>query len=291
MSDLIVRNNLQEKAELDIQITTAKAYPRDIKKFISDAIAMATINEETAASCIYSVPRGIGSDRKMITGESIRLAEILNTCWGNMHVGSRVVENDGKTVTAEGVSWDLEKNVKVVKHAQRNIKDKEGKTYSADMQTLTANAAQAIALRNAILANIPRIFSKEVYNAAVNFAVGTQEKVSKKIDAVIDRFGKMGIEKDKILTYLGKEKESLTSEDLTEMIGVGTAIKDGSIKIDDAFVFIKNEPRESKSLSLAEKLKNNKKETKEKEYTENTANIAKDFFGDETEVKTTPPLS
>ena len=291
MSDLIVRNNLQEKAELDIQITTAKAYPRDIKKFISDAIAMATINEETAASCIYSVPRGIGSDRKMITGESIRLAEILNTCWGNMHVGSRVVENDGKTVTAEGVSWDLEKNVKVVKHAQRNIKNKEGKTFSEDMQTLTANAAQAIALRNAILANIPRIFSKEVYNAAVNFAVGTQEKVSKKIDAVIDRFGKMGIEKDKILTYLGKEKESLTSEDLTEMIGVGTAIKDGSIKIDDAFVFIKNEPRESKSLSLAEKLKNNKKETKEKEYTENTANIAKDFFGDETEVKTTPPLS
>src|ERR1700676_2937697 len=151
MLEIIQKNPDEIRAELDVQITTAKAYPRNVGNSLNEAISMATLNKDTAASCIYSLKRGKGSDSKEITGESIRLAEILLSAWGNTHVASRIVENDGSTITTEAVAWDLEKNVKVCKQVKRSIKTKEGRTFSADMQVVTANAGQSIALRNAIL--------------------------------------------------------------------------------------------------------------------------------------------
>ena len=41
----------EEKAAIDIQIATAKAYPRDIIRSTNDAIAIVAMNKETAESC------------------------------------------------------------------------------------------------------------------------------------------------------------------------------------------------------------------------------------------------
>lgn len=253
MSELIIHDSNHLKAELDIQISTSKAYPRNVKSFLSEAIALVTLNEETAASCIYSVPRGTGNEKKFITGESIRLAEIVASAWGNLHAGSRIVENDGKTITAEGVSWDLEKNVKITKQVKRSIRTKDGRPYSQDMQVVTSQAAQSIALRNAILGNIPRAFTKEVYNAAVKFSIGDPNKLQSKIDTIIERFSNMGIEKERIFSYFGYGKEKFTQQDVEEMIGIGTAIKDGALSIDDAFIVIMEK---NKATELNERLNN-----------------------------------
>ena len=39
------------KAEVDMQISTAKAFPRSLKTFMDEALSMATLTEDIAQSC------------------------------------------------------------------------------------------------------------------------------------------------------------------------------------------------------------------------------------------------
>src|SRR5687768_2626442 len=94
------------KAEIDTQIATAKAYPRSITAFIEKATSIATLNENVAGSCAYALPRG----GKSLEGPSVRLAEIVCSSYGNIRTGARVISNDGKIITAQGVCHDLETN-------------------------------------------------------------------------------------------------------------------------------------------------------------------------------------
>src|SRR5580698_5290338 len=115
MSELIIKDTgVIARAELDVQISTAKAYPRDLKRTMDLAEQLATMDEETAQSCFYVLPRKEkDGSKKEIKGGSIRLAEIVANAWGNIHAATRIVENDGRHITAEGIAWDLESNVKI----------------------------------------------------------------------------------------------------------------------------------------------------------------------------------
>ena len=62
-----------ERANIDSQVSTAKQYPRDIRRSIDNSIVIATMNQETAQSCGYALPRG----GKLITGPSVHLAKII----------------------------------------------------------------------------------------------------------------------------------------------------------------------------------------------------------------------
>ena len=55
------------RAEIDMQVTTAKQYPRSITQFMQTAKAMVTLNESVADSCNYGLPRG----GKIITGSKV----------------------------------------------------------------------------------------------------------------------------------------------------------------------------------------------------------------------------
>ena len=63
----------QDVAQIDSQVSTAKKYPRNLRKLTDNAIAIVTIDKDTAASCNYAVPRG----GKSITGPTVHLAKIL----------------------------------------------------------------------------------------------------------------------------------------------------------------------------------------------------------------------
>jgi hypothetical protein len=226
------------RAELDMQITTAKAYPRNPDNFIQFATQLATQNEETAQSCFYCLTRK-SKDGKVteIKGASIRLAEIAAASWGNLHAASRIVENDGKAITAEGVAWDLERNVRISSQVKRSIVTASGATYGSDMQTLTGNAASSIALRNAIFKVIPKALIDRVYEKAVKYAVGDQKTLSNRRNIVFNRFKQLGIEPSKIFRFFNKATiEEFTLADLENLMGIGTSIKDGYLEIDKAFV-------------------------------------------------------
>lgn len=77
---------LREKAEIDMQVSTAKAFPRNVELATKNMMFMATMDMETAEKCTYSLPRG----GKAITGKSVTLARICFQSWGNLRGEARI---------------------------------------------------------------------------------------------------------------------------------------------------------------------------------------------------------
>lgn len=220
------------KSETEAQLDAAHRYKRSITRFLQETRALATVTREVAESCIYALPR----DGKTISGPSVRLAEIVASSYGNLHVAARIVDIEEGHVVAQGVAWDLEKNLRTTIEVRRKITGKNGRRFSEDMITVTGNAAASIALRNAIFRVVPRAYVDQVYLEAKRVAVGDAKTLSTRRQQLLDRFLKMGVTPEKILTKLDRKGvEEIDLEDIEKLIGIGTAIKDGTLQIDEAF--------------------------------------------------------
>lgn len=218
--------------QIDIQVATAKRYPRSIKRFKEKALTMATLDEETAASCFYVLPR----DKKPIEGPSVRLAEIALSAWGNAQVAARTVKEDDDFVYAESVAWDLESNVAVRIEVRRRIKDKNGKRFGVDMIGVTANAANKIAMRNAVFSVIPFAYVKDIYEQTKKVAIGSVATLAARRSKMIEHFGKMGVVPEKICHKLGRAGvEDITVDDLAVLIGLANALRDGDTTPEEVF--------------------------------------------------------
>lgn len=226
---------LQDKAQIDVQISTAKAYPRNVSKATNNSIAIVTMDLETAQTCTYALPRG----GKPITGPSVHLAKILAQMWGNMRIDARVVSIDEKHVTSEAVCFDLENNLAIKAQVKRSIMTKSGR-MNDDMITVTGNAANAISMRNAILSTIPRAIVNKVYNAAMRTITGDlsdKEKLIAKRKQVFDGLkDTFGLSEKEVLGAIGKAAmEHVTADDIVVLIGIGQSIKDGDTTVEQAF--------------------------------------------------------
>lgn len=220
------------RAEIDQQITTAKKYPRSIKRFVDEATAMVTLNESIAQQCIYALPR----DGKVVEGASARFGEIVASAWGNCRAGARVVNDSGEFVTAQGVFHDLERNVAITYEVQRRITNKQGRRFSADMIGVTANAACSIALRNAILKGVPKAFWEPMYQKARAVVAGDIKTLANKRAEAVKQFQIYGINEAQILAKLGREGiQDVTVDDLVVLFGLLTAMRDGDTTPEQAF--------------------------------------------------------
>ena len=224
--------SLITKAEIDVQISTAKAFPRSLTMFIQKATSMATLTEEIAASCSYALPRG----GKNLEGPSVRLAEIVCATYGNIRSGARVISNDGKTITAQGICHDLETNNCVTVEVQRTILDKNGRPFKQDMQVVTGNAACAIAFRNAVFKVVPAALAQEIYDRAREVARGTAETLVVRRDKAIKYFRELGVKDAEICNVLGIIKiEDINLDHLQTLSGMRAAIKNGESTVKELF--------------------------------------------------------
>lgn len=224
--------SLLTKAEIDVQISTAKAFPRSLKMFLDKAMSMATVSEEVAQSCAYALPRG----GKSLEGPSVRLAEIVCSSYGNIRAAARVIANDGKTITAQGICHDLETNNVVTVEVKRRITDKYGKTYSEDMQVVAGNAACAIAYRNAVFKVVPYALVQEVYDQAKEVARGKLETLVARRGKAIEYFKGLGVTEKQICTVLEVKKvEDIDLDKLQTLRGMVTLIKNGESTVKDLF--------------------------------------------------------
>lgn len=226
--------------ELDMQITTAKRFPRSVAVFKKVAMEMATLDEETAEACFYALPRG----GKTIEGPSARLAEICMSAWGNMRVEAKMVGEDDRFVTSRGTAWDLQTNVAIAYEVKRRIttssrNGNQPKKFDDDMVGVTSNAASSIALRNAVFKAIPAAFWKPIYLACRQVAIGDIKTIANRRAALLDHFQKMGVTNDQVLALLGvKGVEDITLDNLLTMKGLATALKDGETTIEEAFAAV-----------------------------------------------------
>lgn len=240
-----------DKAEVDVQIATAKSYPRDVAKVLNTIRTYGMIDMETAQECFYSLSRGTNP----IEGLSVRFAEIVAGAWGNMRVGTRIIGNDGKTITAQGVAYDLEANLAVSVEVKRRITDKYGKTYSEDMQVVTGNAASAIAFRNAVLKVVPKAVTKKVTDEIKAVAMGSTKDIESRRAAMIDYIKRMNITEEQILFYCGASTiENIDNQMLFNLRGALNAIKEGSSTVEELFV---TPMKEAKKQAAAKKQADN----------------------------------
>lgn len=220
------------RSEIESQLDAAHRYPRSVQRFMKEAVGLACLTRPVAESCIYALPRG----GKVISGPSVRLAEICASAYGNLHVAARVLGAEDREVVAQGVAWDLEKNLRVTVEARRRITNKKGVRFDDDMITMTGNAAGSIALRNAIFRVVPRAYIDAIYAKVREVAVGNASTLAGRRAEVVERLQKIGVPIERIFPRV--EKIGIDDVGLAELevlIGLGTAIKDGKMPIDEAF--------------------------------------------------------
>ena len=223
---------LVSQAEIDTQIATAKQYPRSIKAFLEDARAMVTLNEQVAESCNYALPRG----GKIIEGPSVRFAEIIFSAWGNARAGTRIVHEDSRFITAQGVCHDLQRNTMITREIKRRVTDKHGKTFNDDMVGVTGNAASSIALRNAILAVVPKAFWSPLYEEARKVAMGDSLTMATRRAHTLEVMAKFGATQEMVLAKLEvKGVEDITLEMLATIKAALNSIKDGTATVEELF--------------------------------------------------------
>lgn len=222
----------QVRGEIDIQIVTANRFPRSLVTFKKTALEMATLDEETAESCLYALPRG----SKTIDGPSARLAEVIASAYKHMRIEGRVVGQDDRYVTARGVAWDVQNNVAIAIEVKRRITDKNGSKFNDDMIGVTSNAAVSIAARNATLKVIPKAYWQPIYLACRTVVAGKAETLSSRRDAMLAHFLKLGVQNSRVFEALGvKGAEDITLDHLVNMKAVASAIKNGEVSVEGAF--------------------------------------------------------
>ena len=226
------------RAEVDMQIATAKQYPRDLNAVLNKIATYATMDKETAEDCFYVLRRkdANGQDT-VIEGLSVRMAEIIAGAWGNLRVQTRIIGNDGRMITAQAICHDLETNFAVSKEVKRSIVTKKGYTYSQDMQVVTGNAAASIAFRNAVLTVIPKAVTKRIINDVKQVALGQSIDLETSRQNIIAYFGKLGVSQQQLFDYLGIKKiEEIDKQAVFELRATANAIKEGTTTVQETFV-------------------------------------------------------
>ena len=225
----------QDKAQIDVQIATAKQYPRNIQRAVNNSIAIATMDAKTAESCNYALPRA----GKKISGPSVNLAKIIAQNWGNLRIEAKVIDVDQRNVTSQAIAFDLETNIAIKVEVKRSIMTKSGR-MSDDMIVVTGNAANSIALRNAVFAIIPKSVTDRVYNEAIKVLTGDvsdETKLIKRRKQVVDGLkSTYNVTEEEILFSIGKAAiEHIMPDDIAVLIGFGTSIKEGDSTVDEIF--------------------------------------------------------
>jgi hypothetical protein len=213
------------KSEIDQQIATAHRYPRSIARFRDELVAMATIDQATADSCIYALPRG----GKTIEGPSVRFAELVASCWGNLRWGGRVVEANEHYVVAQGFCHDLQSNSAIAIEVRRRVVTKKGKRADEDMIQLACAAATSIARRNALLATVPRALCQEAYEAADNCATTGKGSFEEHRELAVRAFEKFDVKAPKLYAALGVEGiADITGQQVRRLRRMFAALRDGA---------------------------------------------------------------
>lgn len=239
-----------ERANIDIQVSTAKQYPRSLSRCANNAVAIATMDKDTAQSCGYALPRG----GKPITGPSVHLAKIIAQQYGNLRAEAKVVEITDKQVVSRGTAWDLENNYAVSFEVRRSIIGRNGNRFSDDMITVTGNAANSIAYRNAIFGIVPKSITDKAYKAAQHLITGDlsdEEKLIKRRDGAIKHFiDTYGITEEEVVKLCGKHTvNQIQADEIALLLGFAQSLKDGDTTVEELMAPFRKDKAKSKSAS------------------------------------------
>jgi hypothetical protein len=227
------------REEIDMQITTAKRYPRDIIKARKDIYTRATITQDVAQACFYRLERKNKNTNSVsvISGESVRFAEILLQVWGNCRVATRIIDENAQFVIAQAVFFDLENNTSLTIETQRSIVGKSGR-FGVDMIAVTGSAARSIALRDVVLRSIPRGLWQDLSDKIREFSDTPSKgpaELYERVQKCIAYFDRNGVSQAQIEAKIGVKVDKIKDTELSVLRGIINAVNEGETTFDQEF--------------------------------------------------------
>lgn len=222
-------------AEAQGKLLIAKRFPRD--QFAAYQNAMnACKRPSLAEKAIYSYPKG----GQTVSGPSIRLAEELARCWGNIDFGIKELSQKEGESEMQAYCWDTETNTIssqtfVVPHVIDTRNGKKKLTTTRDIYENNANMAGR-RLRSRILAVLPPDLVEDAVRECKKTLAGKNDQpIEDRVKKMVMAFQKFGVKPETIEKRLGRPINTMTAEDLSEFIGIFNSLKDGNSGIQDWF--------------------------------------------------------
>ena len=260
-------------SEVKAQVMMARQFPRD-PLLSMDCILRECERPTLADAAIYLYPRG----NEMISGPSIRLAEVLARNWGNVTFGMEVLE---RGVAKNGVgfsairafAWDLQTNTYVSRHFEvkhwRSTRSGGYKlTDDRDIYELEANMGSR-RLRACILQIIPG----DVTSAAVaacrktssNGLVEIMKDEKKRADLVAKMlriYEKLGVTRTDLENYLNAKIDDWNADHMIKLKELKCSFDDGALTLGEVFPHLGgNGKNETITKEQIEKIMQMEKET------------------------------
>ena len=191
----------------------------------------------------------------MVTGPSIRLAEVAAQNWGNMTFGVREISQSKGVSEVEAFAWDLETNTQSTKifHVSHIRDTKKGSyklTDERDIYEVVANQG-ARRMRACILAVIPGdVIEAAVERVGVTLSTG-EESIAERITRLVVAFDGLGISVKMLEDRLGHNLEATIESELVNLRAIFKSIKDGMADRTEFFDFGESKVEAAAKSSVA----------------------------------------
>ena len=224
----------REVARIQGKLISAKSYPRD------PSLALIKIESEcgrrsVAENATYEYSRG----GALVKGPSIRIAEAVARCWGNVDYGFEEMESEKGFSKVRAFAIDYESNTSVerifqVEHVRATKSGKTALTDPRDIYEIIANNASR-RVRACILEIIPGdvidyAMAKCDETLAANIKI-TPDSIA----ALLESFQKYGVTKAMIEAFLQRNIEAISIAQYMKLRGIYVSLKDGMAKVEDFF--------------------------------------------------------
>lgn len=249
--------------EVQASLIIAQRFPRDEKRAL-DAIITACQRPVIASVAMYQYAKG----HTDVSGPSIRMAETLARCWGNIESGfreiSRGIDEQGRAYSeVEAYAWDLQTNTRARKgFTVAHWRDRKGgKGYAItderDIYELVANQAQR-RVRACILSLIPGDVIDDAMSQCEQTISASADVTPEGVKKLVDAFAKLGVSKAQIEARIQRRVTAITGAQVISLRKIYTSISDGMGDVSDWFDRIEAapvDPTDSKQLPPSQVVK------------------------------------
>lgn len=222
-------------AEAQGKLVIAKRFPRNQVDAFRNVMESCQ-RKGIAEKAFYSYKRG----GQVVSGPTIRFAEELARCWGNIDYGIKELSQDDGKSEMQAYAWDLETNTISIQNFTnphyRETKDGRKKlTSDRDIYEINANMG-ARRLRSRILAILPNdLVESAIAQCKKTLEGGNEIPLIDKVKNMVNGFGRLGVSREQLEKYMGHKIDETTAAEISELVGIYNSIKEGNTKPYDWF--------------------------------------------------------
>lgn len=243
-SDVGAALAVRQAQEVQAMVVVAKRFPRDMVE-VEKKLTQACKRPKLAEQATYEYKRG----DTVVTGPSIRLAEVIAQSMGNIDFGWVEIQRREDESHCMAYAWDIENNTRqtvtftVPHYRDKNEKRPDGTkvkikvrlTDDRDIYEMCANMA-ARRKRACILNVVPGDLvdlAMEECEKTLKANLGSIQEQAAKWAKVFEK--EYGVKPESIMRYLGSRPETWTQNDMFRLRKLYNALQDNMTTVEEAF--------------------------------------------------------